>query len=50
MGQLDEILLESLTIMKNTSFYRLIWAKLSDQCISSFINCLDAFVMGNHYD
>ena len=33
MGQLDEILLECLTITKNSSFYRQKWAKPSDRCV-----------------
>ena len=49
MGRLSEFLLECLTITKNTSFYRLIWAKSYDQCVTSFINGPDAFVTANRY-
>ena len=50
MGRLSEFLLQCLTITKNTSFYRLISAKLSDQCVTSFINGPDAFVTVKRYD
>ena len=50
MGQLDEILLECLTITKNTSFYRLIWVKPSDWCVWISINGPDEFVTVNRYD
>ena len=50
MGGLSEIPREYLTISKNTSVYRLNWAKLSDRCVSSSINGPDAFVTANRYD
>ena len=50
MGRLSEFLLECLTKSKNSSFYRLNWAKPSDRCVSSSINGLDASVMANRYD
>ena len=50
MGRLNKIPQEYLTILKNTSFYRLNWAKPSDQCVSSSINGPDAFVTANRYD
>ena len=50
MGRLSEIPQEYLKILKNTSFYRLNWAKLSDRCVSSSINGPDAFVTANGYD
>ena len=44
MGQLYEILLECLQKTKNTSIYRLIWAKPSDRCVKlhqrSRLKCL----------
>ena len=50
MGWLSEILLECLTILTNTSFYRPNWAKPSDRCVSSLINGPDARVTVNRYD
>ena len=50
MGRLSEIPQECFTKSKNTSFYRLNWAKPSDRCVSSSINGPYAFVTANCYD
>ena len=50
MGRLSKIPQEYLTKSKNTSFYRLNWAKPSDRCVSSSISGPDAFVTVNRYD